>query len=183
MQDDVEIVAGATGILADQSGIVCLVDRRLEAHRLVIELATDIDESRSGPHRITANETAFYQLVRIVPDDLPVLARARFRLVGVDHEIMRFVLHLFRHEGPFHAGRETRAAASAQPGILHIFDDVFRAAGKDLFRGAPVAALAGAFKAPVEPAVEVCEDAVLVPQHHLSPVLASAASAAAGWAS
>ena len=46
-----------------------------------------------------------------------VLAGARLGLVGVDHQVLRLRVVL-RDEAPLHPGREARAAAAAQPGVL-----------------------------------------------------------------
>ena len=89
MQIELEIIARAAGILADQPGRVGLVDRRLQMVRLVDELAADIDVAVVRAHADARQEAAFDQLVRVVADDVAVLAGAGLALVGIDDEIVR----------------------------------------------------------------------------------------------
>ena len=114
MQVDVELPAGFGGIVAEKTSGIGLVDGGLKAARLVHELATDIDIGGMRTHRETGENTAFQQLVRLVPDDVAILACAGFGLIGVDHQIMRAGADFLGHEGPFQAGRETRAAPAAE---------------------------------------------------------------------
>ena len=56
-----------------------------------------------------------------------VFARTGFRLVGVDDQVVRLGARagvVLRDERPLRAGREARAAAAAQPGVLDQRDDV-----------------------------------------------------------
>src|SRR5471032_489131 len=108
--------------------------------------------------------------MRIVAQDVAILAGAGLRFVGVHDEIMRPVLHFLRHERPFEAGGEARAATAAQAGLLHLVDDGVDAARQDLLGAVPRAALTGAFETPIVEAVEVGEDAVLVGKHGHSPL-------------
>src|SRR4029077_11264505 len=117
VQKDIHVVAGTAGVLADEPRRVGLVDRRLEVLRLVIELAADIDVGGADPHPRSGQEAAFDQLVRIVPEDVAVLAGAGLALVGVDHEIGRAVAGL-GHERPFEPRWKAGAAATAQPRFL-----------------------------------------------------------------
>ena len=73
--------------------------------------------SRRRAHADAGEQAALDQLVRIVAEDVAVLAGAGLAFVGVDDEIARPVACL-RHERPFETGRETGAAAAAQPRIL-----------------------------------------------------------------
>src|SRR3546814_1409048 len=71
-------------------------------------------------HREARDQRAFDQLVRIVTDDLAVLARTGFGFVGVDDEEARAVgARLLRHERPFEPRGEARAAAAAQRSEEH----------------------------------------------------------------
>ena len=87
---DVEVEVPAVHIvLADQLGLVGLVDRRLQALALADEFAADIDVAGMRAHGAAGDQAALDQEMRIVPHDLAVLAGAGLGFVGVDHEIMR----------------------------------------------------------------------------------------------
>ncbi len=112
---DVEIEVPAVDIvLADQLGVVGLVDRRLQAFTLADEFAADVDVAGVCTHGEAGDQAAFDQQMRIVPHDLAVLAGARLGLVGIDDEILRPTVRLLRHERPFQPGRKAGAAAPAQ---------------------------------------------------------------------
>src|SRR5207244_9727197 len=57
--------------------------------------------------------------------DQAVFAGPGFALVTVDQNVLGLV-GLFGYKGPFHAGREAGAAASAEVGSLDFVDDVVR---------------------------------------------------------
>src|SRR5262245_47777898 len=107
--------------------------------------------------------------VRIVAQDVAVLAGAGLGLVGIDDEVGWPAVGLLGHERPFEAGREAGAAASPQVRLLDLVDDGVAATRDQVLGVVPGAALAGAGEAPVMQAVEILEDAVLVAQHRYSP--------------
>jgi len=84
---DVEVVAGAAGVLADQTGLVGLVDRALDDGRFVVELAANVDVGGVGVHRAADDETALDELVGVLAHDLAVLAGARLTLIGIDDQV------------------------------------------------------------------------------------------------
>src|SRR6185437_15681928 len=114
MEIKLEIVARAAGILADEAGGVGFLDRLLQDERFGMKLAADIDVARGRAHAGARQQAALDQLVRIVADDVAVLAGARLAFIGIDDEIARPVAGL-RHERPFEAGRKSRTAAAAEP--------------------------------------------------------------------
>ena len=122
MDVEVEVVA-VDVVLADELGLIGLVDRGLQVLALADEFAAHVDVARAAIHRAAGDQAALDQEMRIVPHDLAVLAGAGLGLVGVDHEIMRPVADRLRHERPFHAGREAGAAAAAQARGLDLVDD------------------------------------------------------------
>ena len=87
MNDYIEVVATATCVLANESLLVCLIDGSLQLDLLVPELTSNVDVGCLGAHAEADYEGAFDKLVRVVSQDLTVLAGARLRLVGVDHKI------------------------------------------------------------------------------------------------
>ena len=165
MDVDLELPARAAGVLAEQAGRVRFLDRLDQVLRLVVELAAHVDVGGMRLHREARDQAALDQQVRIVAQDVAILAGAGLGLVGVDHEIVRPVLHFLGHERPLQAGREARAAAAAQAGLLHLVDDPVAALVEDRLGVVPGAALARALEPPVVEAVEVGEDAVLVGEH------------------
>src|SRR5262245_61107068 len=132
---------------------------------LANELAAHIDVAGMCAHCAARVQAAFHEQMRIVPHDLAVLAGARLRLVGIHHEIMRAPVRLLRHERPLQPGRESRAAASALTGGLHLVDDPVAALLQYPFCAIPGAASARAREPPVMEPVEVGEDAVLIVEH------------------
>ena len=165
VQVDLVVVAGAAGILADQSGGVRLVDRRLQDLRLAHVFAADVDVAGGGAHAGAGEQAALDQLVRVVAHDLPVLAGAGLALVGVDHQVDRPAVRLLGHERHLEAGREACAAAPAQARFLDLLDDPVAPLEDQVARAVPVAAPARRRKPPVVLAVEIGEDAVLVSEH------------------
>ncbi len=146
---DVEVEVPAVDVvLADQLGLVGLVDRRLQPLALADELAAHIDVAGVRAHREAGDQAALDQQMRIVPHDLAVLAGAGLGLVGIDDEIVRPAVRLLRHERPFQAGREAGAAAAAQARRLHLVDDGVAALFEDRLGAVPGAARARALRGP-----------------------------------
>ena len=147
---DVEIERPAVDIvLADQLGLIGLIDRGLQVLALADELAAHIDVAGMRAHREAREQAALDQEMRVVPHDLAVLAGAGLGLVGIDHEIARpAVLGFLRHERPFQAGREARAAAAAQARGLHLVDDPVAALVDDRLGAVPGAALCARLRGP-----------------------------------
>ena len=100
---------------ADQLRVIGLVDRGLQHLALADELAADIDVGDVRPHGEGGQERALDEKMRIVAHDVPVLAGAGLRFIGIDDEIVRAAVGLLRHERPFEPRREAGAAAAAQP--------------------------------------------------------------------
>src|SRR5271165_5389706 len=168
MQVELEIPAGTASVLADETGLVGLVDRGLQALRLVIELAADIDVAGVNPHPDRGEKATFDQLVRVVAEDVAVLAGAGLALVSVDAEIGRAVA-LFRHERPFEARRKTGPATPAQPGFLDLLDDPVAAFEDELLGAVPIPSAPRARQPPIIAAIEVGEDTILVGKHGECP--------------
>ncbi len=123
MHEDIEIVAGAACILADEASLVGLVDGHLHIGRLVVELTTNVNVGSAGAHGTSRDQTALDELVRIVTHDLAILARARLALVGIDHQILWSTVRRLVHEAPLESGREAGATATSQTRGLDLVDD------------------------------------------------------------
>ena len=113
MQIELVIIARAGGVFAEQAGIIGLVDRGLEDFGFVGVFAADVDVAGRGAHGGAGDQAALDQLMRIVADDVAVLAGAGLALIGIDHEVAGAAIGGFGHEGPLHAGWEAGAAAAA----------------------------------------------------------------------
>ena len=159
-------------VLADEAGLIGLVDGGLEMLALADEFAAHIDVAHVAGHGSTGDQAAFDQQMRIMAHDLAVLAGAGFGLVGIDDEIVGALANHLGHEGPFEAGGEAGAAAAAQADRLDFVHQPVAALVDEGFGIEPAAALLGALKAPVMEAVEIGENAILVSEHgSLSPFL------------
>src|SRR5690606_35150825 len=120
---DVEIIARAAGVFADQPGVIGLLNGIVEVTRFQHKLTADVDIGSTRAHRETGDKTPLQQAVRIEAHDLPVLAGAGLGFIRIDHQIARTAIGFFGHERPFEAGREARAAATAQAAVLDFLDD------------------------------------------------------------
>ena len=166
MHIDVKRPAGAACVRPQQPRLIGLVHGAVERRGFVVEFTADIDVSRVRAHRKTGDETAFDQLVRVVPQDVAVLASTGLALVAIDDEIVRSAFGLLLgHEGPLQAGREARPAAAAQAGGLHLLDDPVTAFLDNRLGVVPVAARTGPGEARIVQPVQVGENAILVLQH------------------
>ena len=170
MDEDVEGITRSGGVLAEQPGVIRLGHGGEQRLGLADVFAANVDVGCPRAHRETGDQRAFDQLVRIVADDLAVLARTRLGLVGIDHQEARPPVAAFLgHERPFHAGGEAGPAASAQAGVLHLLDDRVLPTLQQRLGVIPVAPRHRGLQAPRLIAVEVGEDAVLVSEAHASP--------------
>ena len=67
-------------------------------------------------------------------ENQPVFAGAGLALIAVAQNVFRLG-RLLGHERPLHPGRESRAAAPAQAGILHLINNGVRLHGERLLHG------------------------------------------------
>ena len=173
---DVEVEIPAMDVvLADQLGVVGLVDCGLQALALADEFAAHVDVAGMRAHGAAGDQATFDQEMRIVPHDLAVLAGAGLGLVSVDHEIARpAIFQFFRHKRPFKAGRKSCAATAAQARRLDFIDDRVATFFKDRLGAVPGTAGARASETPVALAIQVREDTVLVVEHRITPSPSSA---------
>ncbi len=119
----IEIDARSLDVLAEPTVLVGLFERRFETrHGLGQELSSNVVVTHRRAHGVTGNRHALNQRVRVVTQYLSVVTRARLTLVGVTNEILLDTV-VFGHEAPLQPGRETGAAASAQPGGFDLLDD------------------------------------------------------------
>ena len=98
--------------------------------------AVDIVVAGFCTHRVTGNNHAFNQGMRIEHDDVAIFKCTRLAFVGVTNHIF-FAREGTGHKAPFQTGREARTATTAQTGgfdfVNHIgLRDVF---GQDFTQG------------------------------------------------
>src|SRR6478736_5752510 len=103
--------------------------------------------------------------MRVVPPDVPVLASPGLGFVSINHDVVGTSVGLFRHERPLQACRESGATTAAQTRCLNLFDDGLMPALENCLGAVPGAARTRGFQPPVEEAVEVGEDAILIFKH------------------
>ncbi len=122
---EVEIDARAEDVFAEQSGAIGFFKRRLETFVRLDELAAQIVVADGRAHGVSRDRHAFDDEVRVVAQNVAVLEGSRLAFVGVAHQV--FLPRGLRiHEAPFHAGRETGAAAAAQRRGFQLLDDARR---------------------------------------------------------
>jgi hypothetical protein len=96
---------------------------RLHRQRI---LGADVDDALGRAHRVSADDHALEQRMRVALDLVAVHVSAGVALVGVADDVLGVGLGLGQ-KIPFVAGEEARAAASAQPGGLDLLDYIVRA--------------------------------------------------------
>ena len=85
--------------------------------------------TRFRAHRVTGDNHAFNQGMRVEHDDVAVFERTRFAFVCVADDVF-FAGEGTGHKAPFQAGRKARTAAPAQTGS---FDFVNHVGLRDVF--------------------------------------------------
>lgn len=165
MDVDVKVVAGATGILANQAVGVGLVDGGLENGSLVVELTADVNVGSGGIHAAAGKQAALDKLVGVLANNLSVLAGTGLTLISVDNEVSGagVLVPAGRvHEGPLEAGRETGTTSASETRLLHLADDPIVALEDDFLGLVPVAHSLGVLEVVAVVAVDILENAVLV---------------------
>ncbi len=119
MKENVEIVTGSTGIFADQTLFVSLVDCDLNVGSFVIELATNVNVGGAGSHGPTGDEASFDKLMRIVTHNLTIFARSWLAFISVDNKVSGSTVGRFVHKTPFHATRKSGSSTSTKARFLH----------------------------------------------------------------
>ena len=116
-----QVEAGAVDVAAHVTGRVGLGHRVLQTAQHRHHLAAHVDERVAGPDRVGGDDDALDEDVRRREHQRNVFARTGFRLVGVDHQVVRLgggTGVALGDERPFRPGGESGTAAAAQPGVL-----------------------------------------------------------------
>ena len=104
-------------------GLGLVAPRCVHPAQRVHRLAADVDRAERRLDRVRGDDAALDQRVRVRHHQRDVLAGTRFALVRVDHQVAAAWCSPWRQERPLQAGREAGAAAAAQAGVLHQFDE------------------------------------------------------------
>ena len=157
-------------VLADQPGLIGLVNGRLQAFAFANKLAANINIGGVGAHGEGGEQRPFNEMMRIVTYDLAVLAGARLGFVGVDDHIGRASIGLAGHERPFEASGKTGAAATAQAGRLDLVNNPVFALFQQLFGAVPGTTRLCALQAAVAQSVQIGENAIFIGKHQAPPL-------------
>jgi hypothetical protein len=84
---DVEPITRSTGVLAEETGSISLVDSLLDMRGFLVELSTDIDVGGSRIHGASSDEAAFDEFMGIAAKNFTILASTGFTFVGINDEI------------------------------------------------------------------------------------------------
>lgn len=98
MNYDIEVITTVTSVLSKVSSLVGLVDGLLELALFVPELSSHIDVSGLSSHRESDNQSSFYQFVRVVTHNFPVLTGSWLRFISVDNQVRWSAVRDFGHE-------------------------------------------------------------------------------------
>ncbi len=134
LRDDLELDAGAEDVLAQKAALVGIGDGALHDFEKVAIFAAQIDKAHARAHRQAGDDGAFDHGMRIVQEDQVILAGSGLAFVAVDEDVLGLG-GLPGNEGPLHARREARAAASAQATGLHLVDDPLGGLREAFFHG------------------------------------------------
>src|ERR1700692_1672812 len=134
MPIDIQVAPAAENVLADESLGVSVPNRPLHDDGKISILAANVDVPALRTYGQRANHDALDHRVRIVLKDQPAFASAVLSLVPVAQDVL-WLGRLLRHERPLHAGRKSRPAPPAQPGILDFTNNGVRFHGERLLYG------------------------------------------------
>src|SRR5690606_1529016 len=115
---------GAENVVAQVAFGARLLDGVLQNPRALLALAQPVDEALGPQHRVSGDENALDQKVRVELDEHAVVERARLAFVPVARQVPGPAV--VGQKAPLDAGREARAAAPAQIGLFHFRLHVLR---------------------------------------------------------
>jgi len=127
VHDQFEVEARTLDVGAEVTGLVRLRNSGLQSAQHGDHFAAHVDEGVVRADCVRRDDHPLHQEVRRCQHQRNVFARTGFRLVGVDHQVVRFGSRasvVLRDERPLRTRREACAAAAAQTRILHGGDDV-----------------------------------------------------------
>ena len=125
MKGNIEVEVAAEDPLAEKTIAVRLLDSFEEPPVGEDEFPANVDVGVVNPDRLATDDDSIEEQVGVLLHQNSVLEGARFRFVGVDHQVLRLV-GVLRNEGPLDPGRESRSATAAKIGGLHQIDEGIR---------------------------------------------------------
>ena len=87
MNVDIKVIATSTSVLSDKSLVVGFLNSSLELESLEPEFTSDVNIGGLCSHGETNDEGSFYEFVRVISQNLSVLAGSRLRLISVDNQV------------------------------------------------------------------------------------------------
>ena len=123
MDIEVEIDATSGDVAAQQTRLVGLAQGALKAGDRLVKLAPDVVVAHGSANAVTRDGHALDQLMRVVAQDVTVLAGARLALVRIADQVL-LARVLAGHKAPLEARREAGPAPPTQIGKLQLIDDV-----------------------------------------------------------
>lgn len=151
MYNHIKIVATATGILAEETLGVGLVDGILKLNLLIPELTTHINVRSLSTHGKSNDKCSLNELVGVVSHNFSVFAGTGFRFVSINNQVRWPSVRHFGHERVLESTRETSATTAAQARFLDLVNNPVVSVGEDLLGLMPVSALHSA----INPAVVI----------------------------
>src|SRR6185437_10224208 len=122
MQPDVEIVAAAENVFAEEILFAGLSERAVQNLRALGKLYADVDVGELHVIRPAGEDHPLDELMRVLVNDLAIFERARLGLVRVAYEINRLAAAAI-HKAPLESAGKPRA--TAQAGFHHFVADLF----------------------------------------------------------
>mmetsp|Transcript_13526 Transcript_13526/g.36624 ORF Transcript_13526/g.36624 Transcript_13526/m.36624 type:complete len:318 (-) Transcript_13526:32-985(-) len=168
MYKQVKVNVRAARVLAQLAGSICLLNCPLQIQALLHVLPPDVDVAGPGTHGCTCDHGALNELMRLIADDLTVLACSRLRLISIHHDVGWPTIRDLGHEAVLEARVEPCATSTSQPRLFNLVDEPVTTLVQDVLGAVVITSLLGTLKKGIVPAINVGEDAVFIfqpPKH------------------
>ena len=114
MDVNIVIPVRTTGVFAEQTCIIGLIDGLLQSLALADEFTAHINVTSMCAHCETCQQTPFEKFMWLVTHNIAVFTRSRLRLISIDNKVMRASIIFFWHERPFQACWKTSPTSASQ---------------------------------------------------------------------
>jgi len=84
---DIKVVATATGVLSEESLLVCFLNSLIELESLIPEFTSAINIGGLCSHGEANDQGALDELVWVVTENFSIFACSWFGLIGIDNKI------------------------------------------------------------------------------------------------
>lgn len=102
--------------------------------------------------------------MRIVPQNLTILAGSWLALIAINNKILRPAVTWLVHEAPLQSRGESCASTASEAGGFDFIDDPLRPFEDDFLGFVPISPRHGSLQAPIVSAIEVSKDSVFIGQ-------------------